>query len=145
MTAPEVSVVAAWHEALNRGDVERLVELSHPDVEVGGPRGTGKGAQLLREWVARASINLEPKRAFYKGDTVVVEQEAKWRSAETGDLSGSEQVASVFLVRDGLVRCVTRYPDLAGALRAADLDGSCEIPGGCRADGREFGGGIRTL
>jgi ketosteroid isomerase-like protein len=35
----EVHMVEAWHAAFNEGDVNRLVELSHPDVEIGGPRG----------------------------------------------------------------------------------------------------------
>lgn len=145
MTVPEVRVVAAWHEALNAGDVERLVELSHPDVEVGGPRGTGQGAQLLREWVARAGIHLERQRVFHQGDTVVVEQEAEWRSAETGELSGSQHVASIFVVRDGLVTRVSRYPDLAEALRETDLDGSHEVPGVYRAGARESDGEVRKL
>jgi ketosteroid isomerase-like protein len=144
LTTP-VRVVVAWHEALNCGDVERLVELSHPDVKVGGPRGTGQGAQLLREWVARAGIHLEPCRVFHQGDTVVVEQEAEWRSAETGELSGSQRVASIFVVRDGLVTRVSRYPDLAEALRAAGLDGSHEVPGGYGARERGSGGEVRTL
>jgi hypothetical protein len=56
--APAVRVVEAWHEALNEGEVDRLVGLSHPDVEVGGPRGTRRGARLLREWVDRANVRL---------------------------------------------------------------------------------------
>ena len=44
----EVHVVEAWHAALNEGDMDRLVGLSHPDVEFGGPRGVGQGVQLLR-------------------------------------------------------------------------------------------------
>ena len=32
-------VVDGWHAALNAGDTERLVALSHPDVEIIGPRG----------------------------------------------------------------------------------------------------------
>jgi ketosteroid isomerase-like protein len=145
LTTPEVRVVVAWHEALNGGDVERLVALSHPDVEVGGPRGTGQGAQLLREWVARAGIHLEPRRVFHQGDTVVVEQEAEWRPVETGELSGSQHVASIFVVRDGMVTCVSRYPDLAEALREADLDGSHEVPGDYRTGARESGGEVRKL
>ena len=74
MNAPELRVVEAWHEALNSGELDRLVELSHPEVEVGGPRGTGRGAQLLREWMGRANIRLEPRRVFHHADTVVVEQ-----------------------------------------------------------------------
>jgi len=74
MNAPKIRVVVAWYEALNGGEVDRLVKLSHPEVEVGGPRGTGRGAQLLHEWVEHANINLQPRRVFHHADTVVVEQ-----------------------------------------------------------------------
>lgn len=124
--APEVLVVIAWHDALNSGDVGRLVDLSHPDVEVGGPRGAGHGAKLLREWVGRASIRLEPGRIFHEADTVVVEKKAQWRSPETGESNDARTVASFFVVSDGLVASVVRYPDVAEALRAADLDESHE-------------------
>jgi hypothetical protein len=73
MKVPELHIVETWHEALNGGEVDRLVELSHTEVEVGGPRGTGRGAQLLREWVDRANIRLEPRCVFHHADTVVVE------------------------------------------------------------------------
>jgi ketosteroid isomerase-like protein len=122
----EVHIVGAWHEALNSGDTERLVGLSHPDVEVGGPRGSGHGAQLLREWVGRANISLEPRRIFHRADTVVAEQWAEWHSADTGRVTGSQAVSSVFVVRNGRVVRVMRYPDLAGALGAANLDESHE-------------------
>jgi ketosteroid isomerase-like protein len=119
--APEVRAVKAWHEALNYGEVDRLVELSHPEVEVGGPRGTGQGAQLLREWVDRANIRLEPRRIFHHADTVVVEQWARWHSTDT-----RQTVGSVFVVRDSLITRVVRYLDLAAALDAAHLDESHE-------------------
>lgn len=41
--ASMVGIVEAWQEALNSGAIEGLVTLSHPDIEVGGPRGTGRG------------------------------------------------------------------------------------------------------
>ena len=121
--SPEIQIVIAWHDALNNGDAERLVALSHPDVEVGGPRGSAHGAQILREWVDRANIRLEPGRTFREADTVVVEQGAEWQSAEPGSV---QRVASAFVVSDGLVTSVVRYPDLASALRAANLDASHE-------------------
>jgi ketosteroid isomerase-like protein len=120
-TAPEVRVVEEWHEALNAGDAERLVALSHPDVRVGGPRGTGRGAGLLREWVARANIRLQPRRVFQREETVVLEEEAEWRSPETGEVIGASAVGSVFVVRGGRVASIERYDDLAGALDAAGL------------------------
>lgn len=126
MTAPEVRIVGEWHEALNAGDADRLVALSRPDVEVGGPRGTGRGTELLREWVARAGIRIEPQRTFRRAGTVVVEGEARWRDAETGRMGTGQVLGSVFVVRGGLVSRVVRYPDLASALLAAGLDESDE-------------------
>ncbi len=125
-TAPEIRTVRAWYKALNDGEVDRLVELSHPEVEVGGPRGTGRGAQLLREWVDRANVHLEPRRIFHHADTVVVEQWAEWRSTDTGRVIDSQFAGSVFVVRDGRVTRVVRYPNLADALDATDLDESHE-------------------
>lgn len=125
-TVPEVRVVVAWHEALNAGDADRLVGLSDPDVEVGGPRGTGRGAELLREWVARANVRLEPRRLFHREETVVVEEAAEWRSPNTEEIIGGQTVASVFAVRGGRVTSVVRHDDLTSALTAANLDESCE-------------------
>ncbi len=126
MTGPEIRPVEGWHEALNGSDADGLVALSHPEIEVGGPRGSGRGAQLLREWVARANVRLEPRRVFALKDRMVVEQWARWRSDDTGEATGSRMVASVFVVRNGKVTSVLRYDTLADALVAADLDGSHE-------------------
>ena len=116
-----VALVRAWHEALNAGDVERLVELSSDDVEVGGPRGSGRGADLLREWFGRAGIHLAPRRIFHRGQTVVVEQDAEWRAPGVAQSTGAQMVASVFVVRDGQIAGVMRHADLASALEATGL------------------------
>ena len=115
--ASETRVVRAWHEALNSGDVDLLVELSHPDVEVGGPRGVGHGAQLLREWVGQAKIRLEPRRVFHREDTVVVEQWAKWRAADTGQVTSGQSVSSVFDVRDDQITTRNALPRPRGRFR----------------------------
>ena len=127
---PEVTTVLAWHEAVNRGDVERLLALSSDDVEVGGPRGRGRGAQLLRDWFGRAGIRLTPRRIFCRRQTVVVEQEAEWRvpgNLGSDESAGRQVVASVFGVHDGRVTSVVRYPDLASALQAAGLAKADEV------------------
>ena len=125
--ASEVGIVEVWHEALNSGDIERLVTLSHPDVLVGGPHGTRRGTKPLQEWADRANIRLEPLRVFHWGDKVVVQQGAEWRSAETGQVIGSQFVASIFAVRDEQVTSVVRYDDLSKALHEANLDESHEV------------------
>jgi len=113
--AAAVGVVTVWHAALNGGDVERLVGLSDPAIVVGGPRGTGSGTQLLREWVERAKVRLEPLRIVPRGESVVVEQAATWEDA---DPDPPAVVASVFTVRNGRVASVVRYDDLETALWA---------------------------
>jgi ketosteroid isomerase-like protein len=117
----EAAVVLAWHAALNDGDVERLLGLTTADVEVGGPRGVGHGAELLRDWVGRAGIRLVPGRLIQDGPTLVVEQDAEWRSADTGEVTGSQRLASIFTVTDGRVARTIRYPDVDSALEAAGI------------------------
>ncbi len=120
---PAVAVVLAWHAALNTGDVDGLLALSTDDVEVGGPRGTGRGADLLREWFGRANVVLDAGRVFASGhaeEVVVVEQTGRWR-LDNGALGEPQGVASVFRVRAGRVASVLRYPELAEALAAAGL------------------------
>ncbi|MBA2619376.1 MAG: nuclear transport factor 2 family protein [Rubrobacter sp.] len=127
MTGPEVEAVLAWHEALNAGDSERLAALSHPEVEVGGPRGSARGRQVLEDWVGRANVRLEPLRSFQNGRTVVVEEAATWRDARTGETTGEATVATIFALDGGLVAGIVRHDGLEDALRSAGLDGSDEI------------------
>jgi ketosteroid isomerase-like protein len=47
VTGHKLETVLAWHEALNAGDADRVASLSHPEVEIGGPRGPARGRQVL--------------------------------------------------------------------------------------------------
>ena len=127
MTGPDLDNVLAWHEALNAGDAERVASLSHPEVEVGGPRGSARGRQVLKDWVGRANIRLEPLRSFQRGGTVVVEEAATWRDAGTGEKVGEATVATVFALDRGMVAGIFRHDGLEEALQGAGLDRSDEI------------------
>jgi ketosteroid isomerase-like protein len=115
-----LAIVQAWHRAVNAGDVDTLVSLSTEDVEVGGPRGSGHGASLLREWFGRAGIRLDPERAWQRDEVCVVAQRARW-SGPDGGPGAPQDVASVFRVRNGRVASVVRYGDVAEALAASGL------------------------
>jgi hypothetical protein len=117
----QIALIQAWHDALNRGDTDALLALSHDDIEVGGPRGSGHGSALLRDWVARAGIRLQPRRWFAKDDALVVEQLATWRDPTTGQPTPPAGAASAFVVDAGRVRRVLRYETLDAALAAAGL------------------------
>jgi ketosteroid isomerase-like protein len=123
----EIALVRAWHEALNRGDIEALTALCHDDVEVGGPRGSARGRDVLRDWAARAGIRLEPRRWFAGDGAIVVEQTATWSDAETGQATAPVVAATLFEVVAGRVRRVVRYDGLDTALAAAGLTPGDEV------------------
>lgn len=129
---PEVRLVEEWHSALNAVNIERLLELSHGEVEVGGPRGRvcGSAEELLRAWVERANIRLIVCRLFHRRGTVVAEEDARWHDADTGEVSGVQTVGTIFALRNGRVASILRYPDLDEALEAAGLDASHEATPG---------------
>jgi ketosteroid isomerase-like protein len=121
MSQSDVGIVRAWHEALNEADVARLLSLCTADVEVAGPRGSGRGAELLCEWLARTAIQLEPVQTYGRDGTIVVAEVARWQPTD-GPLGEGQSVATVFRVRDGRVASVIRYDDLPSAFAAAGLD-----------------------
>jgi hypothetical protein len=114
-------VVHAWQEAANQRDIERLMELSDPDIEIVGPRGSSRGREVLRDWVERAGVTLQTYRAFVGGETVVLAQHGAW---QTG---GERDIATRFRVDDGRVVQIERYDTLEEALQAAGLDSQDEM------------------
>ena len=118
----DIATLQAWHDALNRGDLGLLLTLMHDDVEFGGPRGSGRGAGMVRDWAERSGIRLIPDRWFRRGDVVVVAHRAQWPDPDTGALTPPDDIASNFEVRDGLVQRVVRYGSLQEALAAAGID-----------------------
>lgn len=123
----EIAIVQAWHDALNGGDLDRFAALLHDDVEFGGPKGAGRGKALVRDWAERAGIQMHPTRWFQRDGDVVVAQRARWRDPETGALGEAIDLASHFVIDDGLVRRVARFDTLQQALEAAGLDQAAAI------------------
>jgi hypothetical protein len=129
MNRDRFETVRAWHEAVNRGDADAVVALTHDDVEVGGPRGSARGSALLRDWLARAGIQLEPRRWFVSSTELVVEQIATWRSPD-GTFTDPQTIATSFFVERGVVTRAVRYDSLMEALAAGGLTLQDEIPSG---------------
>jgi hypothetical protein len=122
-----LSIVQAWQEAVNRQDEARLLERSAPTIEVVGPRGVAQGHDVLRQWLARAGLQLTTQRAFVGNSAVVLAQRGVWRSVESGEFQGEAQVASHFRVGDGQVTYYARYDRLDEALAAAALSAQDEV------------------
>ena len=122
-----IAIVQAFHDHLNNREVAMLLELASDDLRIGGPRGSGEGKYLLEEWVGRATISLVPQRWFRDDNTVVVEQKAVWRDPSTGAETGTQTVATVFTVRNGLLAGIYRYGFLGEAVNSVDMDESHEV------------------
>ncbi len=122
-----VRIVQAWQDAVNHGDSDRLAELSDPHIEIIGPRGSGYGHHVLRDWLERAGLTLATQRIFARDDLVVVAQRGVWRSAATGGVPSEAAVASVFRVNNGRVVSYARYETLDEALTNAGLTEADEL------------------
>ena len=115
-----IQIVSDWHEAVNSGDTKRLAELVSDDVEIGGPRGTARGLDVLIDWVGRSRIQMAPTDWYQRGETVVVCQQATWPT-EDGTPGIPQKVGSVFVIRDARIKRIARYPDLVEAFAVTGL------------------------
>jgi hypothetical protein len=122
------ALVQAWQDAANSQNIDQLIELSAPTIEVVGPRGSGYGHQLLRDWLGRAGLHLTTLRAFIRNNVVVVAQHGVWRSAATGEVTSERDIASRFRVDGQRVIQFARFDNLDVALNEAGLQYSDEIP-----------------
>lgn len=105
-------VLKQWHDAVNAGDVEGAVACCDPDVAVAGPRGVGHGHDLMRGWLTRSGIRLEPQDDLVEADgRFVVREVARWTTANAPDGAPLEPTETwcVFTVADAKLTSVARY------------------------------------
>lgn len=114
-------IVQKWHDALNSGDSKEMVALVHDNVEIGGPRGYTHGADIMQEWFGRANVRLYPLAYYQREQTVVVEEQGEWRDATTGEITGSQNVATIFVVQDERITSIVRLDQIENALSEAGL------------------------
>ena len=123
-TENPVTIVYAWQDAANQQDAARMIEVSDPNIEIVGPRGSAVGYQILRDWLGRAGLTLTTLRTFAREDRVVLAQHGVWQSLETGAPAGEASLASSFQVAAMMSFCcairssrpVFSIPDMPPAL-----------------------------
>ena len=122
-----LAVIEAWHAAVNAGDGAAAGALCTDDVQVGGPRGSGRGRDLLTGWVGHAGVRLEARRWYCGSGGAVVEQDARWIDGTTGELGAPVRVATAFAVDHGRISRVLRHTELADALAVLGLTSADEV------------------
>ena len=110
--ADDAAALAAWHDAVNAGDIDAAVALCSDDVAVQGPRGVGHGHDLVRGWLTRSGIRLDPQEELVGSDgRFVVREVARWTTADAPDGAPLEPTETwcVFQVGDGKVTSIARF------------------------------------
>ncbi len=139
----DIEVVQAFHEGIRSRNVSGLLELAAEDIRVGGGRGSSVGKSFFAEWVAHASLTLEPLRWFSRtgapcddgqdgvegssASTIVVEERAVWLSARSGREMGRMVFAAVYEVHDGVLASIARYNNVGEAVNTVGLDREDEV------------------
>lgn len=128
-TDESISVIQQVYEALEQGDVEALIALSDPEIEIYqsddlpyGGRHTGHAG--LMEFLGQVRAALESKievgELYHAGDRVVQIGRTRGTAVATGKPFDAAEV-QVWGVRDGRVTSLTVYADteaLGSALRS---------------------------
>lgn len=116
----EVNLADKWMDACNAQDVDTLLEITSPTIEISGPRGSGYGKGLLVEWLERTGFTLETLSIYGRKGTLVYEQLATW-SGQEGRTESEANTASVIKVKNGKVTYISRFDNLEKALKTAGL------------------------
>lgn len=122
-TRGAVEAVSAWHAAVNERDVEGAVALCARDVAVSGPRGAAHGHDVMRAWLKRSGIRLEPQHPLREVDgRVFVHEKAQWTTTADAPVQAPTDhpvdTWVIFIAADGLLTSVSRYETEDDALRA---------------------------
>jgi hypothetical protein len=126
MAQGDLAVVERWLSGVNAAECTKVLALTSPEVEIVGPRGVGRGHELLAGWLARAGFTSAARRWFCSADgRVVVEQDATWTSP--GGQPSRARVASAFVVREQRVSRFERFDSLSEALSATGLRDADEV------------------
>ena len=107
--AATVTLLRDWHQAVSAKDVDRVLALCTPDVELRGPSGSGAGHDLVRDWLARSGIRLRLRSLTSWHGAFLAEQEATWPRVDGQPAAPAAACVTVFGVRDGKVSSVARY------------------------------------
>jgi ketosteroid isomerase-like protein len=131
MSQQNVDVLRRGFDALNSGDMERILAFVDPDFEAVVPPqfsaepDTYRGYAGVRRYFesfqhAMDDIRFEAGQLWDAGDSIVVEVRLTARGRETG-IPVEQRIAQVWGIRDGRATRAETYASLSEAFEAAGL------------------------
>ncbi|RAR44218.1 hypothetical protein [Paenibacillus sp. MDMC362] len=120
-TLMTIETAEQWVERSNHKDLEGLMDLTAPQIEIIGPQGSGLMNNAdLGEWLERANLQLATINRYAKDERIVLEQHGTWLH-EDGHIKGEAIVFTVFSVKDRKVHSLARYDGKAQAFQVSGL------------------------
>ena len=120
--------IRAFVGAFNDRDLDGFAATLHPDVEIHASRGLRKGVESAREWATRAPGGVQQRivvagiEAGESGGLALIVREWWWDEGDPdAELAGSDEMAWVFELREGLISSWRSFDDRAEARRVAGL------------------------
>jgi limonene-1,2-epoxide hydrolase len=119
--------VREFIRAFNDRDLDALVEVLDPEVELHSGRGLRKGCEAARVWATRepggVQQTIELEQLYEEGlegggGSAVALIRRRWHWDEDGSAAGEDEMAWLFALRDRRIRAWRPYEDRAEALRA---------------------------
>lgn len=137
-TAGALAAVHGWAQAFNERDLDRLLALSVPDVDLAKADRAERGHDAVRKLVHLQSYgvaqHVRAQRYIARAPTVIVEALIELRWVDSGELADTAHGVALFDVRDGQISRFRPLPDLATAFGLAGWTGHAN-PDTAAADG----------
>jgi limonene-1,2-epoxide hydrolase len=118
------------HEALQGQDLDTVVALLDPEIEVIGMKGTFRGPEEVRRWATKSTggslyslVEVDEVRAV-GADHVAIQARRLWHWRENDELADAAGFGGLFRFRDGRVwRWRQDYASIVEAIEAVPLRG----------------------
>jgi ketosteroid isomerase-like protein len=132
MSRENVELIRQNIEAFNRGDLDRALDNSHPEVEwhaYMSPEGqVARGPEEVRKmWEELRSVfggfQWQAKEFIDAGDAVITVGELRGLHPGAAGVEVAAPIAQVYWIEDGRLKTVRSYRSVEDARRAAGLTG----------------------
>lgn len=110
------SIAKQWTSNVNKKDIQAVLNISDPHIELAGPRGAAEGHDMLRKWIEESGIYLQTQNVYAKDNQVILTQKATWENQ-----SGHVTIYTFMEIRNGKIYRLGRFDTLDDAF------GQCQL------------------
>lgn len=115
MSGTPEAVVREFVRAFNAGDIDAFAGTLSPGIELHSMKGRLQGIEAARAWATRSPGGVQQTVVITSvevaRDKVLTGIRRDWHWAEDGSLAGSDEMAWLFHMKDGLVDTWTPFTD----------------------------------